>query len=330
MTFDAKLDLPFDGPLPGPDFAEAQQWNFTDGKYGVIYHIGSMPGDLKLWHNAFAVTCPDGTALASKIIGRGPLDRFGSHSANSITMEPYEAWEVHFDGALRRYQPNELQLAPGRDGRHIPVKVDLKISARHPVWDPGAGSTEHEGSIFQTFCKMHHEQALTAKGVIEIDGERIDFEGVGHRDHSFGPREFGTLLRGFWINGTFESGWSFLAFEGQREGSDNVRKGAIFENGQIIECDFSHEAELHSTAPDPQTFVMKARLSDGTQRDIRVSCKNGVNWTADGPTEWCVGSDISKPRNYVFTHYFADVECDGEAGFGFADRGARADLLKHP
>lgn len=329
MLFDSKLDFPFQEPLPVPNFAEAQMWNFTDGKYGFIFHPGSMPGDLKLWHNAVAVTCPDGSVLATKVIGRGPLEGFGSDTANSRTIEPYRKWELNFDGALRRYHPESLQLGPGTDGRHLPVKVHLDVSAPHSVWDPGAALKNPTDGIFDTMCLMHHEQALTATGFIEIEGKRIAFDGIGHRDHSYGPREMGKLLRGFWINGTFDSGWAFLAFEGTAEGSHLVRRGAIFEDGAVIECEITHDAILRSAAPDPRQFTLSAHLPNGSIREIVVACTNGVNWTANGPAEWCVGTDLSNPRNYIFSHYFAELRCGDEKGLGFADRGAQAALLQN-
>ena len=316
--------------MPSADFAESQQWNFTDGEYGVIYHIGSMPGDHKLWHNAFAVTCPDGSVLATKVVGRGPPDRFGAYSVNAQTTDSYKSWTVQFDGGLRRYQPEALQVGPGTDGLHVPVKVDLRICASHPVWEPGAGSKEAGDNIFQTMARMHHEQALTTEGTIEIAGRRVDFGGVGHRDHSFGPRDFGLLLTGLWINATFDNGWAFLVFEGLLDGLAPVKRGSIFENGQIIECEALHEAELTTTAPDPKTFELTLRTADGRRRVMRVTCKGGVNWTGVGATEWCVGTDLSAPRNYIFTHYFAEFECEGVRGLGFVDRGARASRLNLP
>lgn len=330
MPFDPSIDQPFQGPIPTPDFAEAQQWNFTDGRHGVVYHVGSMPGDLKLWHNAFAITCPDGSVLATKVVGRSATDRFGAHSVNSQTMVPYAAWRIRFDGGLRRYRPDALQVGPGTDGLHVPVRVELDISANHPVWEPGARSGDATDSVFHTICRMHHEQAVKARGVICIDGEHVDFNGIGHRDHSFGPRDFGKLLTGFWVNATFASGWAFLAFEGMLEGVENVRRGAIFENGEIIECEALHSADLETTAPEPRQFAMTLRTLDGRERLIEVTCRGGVNWTGAGPTEWCVGTDLSDPRNYVFTHYFADFACGGEMGLGFVDRGAQAARLRWP
>lgn len=329
MEFDPALDLPYSAPMPTPDFSESQQWNFFDGQFGVMYHIGGMPGDNKLWHNAFAISCPDGSTLATKIVGRGPLDAFGSHTVHSVTIEPYKHWRIIFDGALRRYDLDSLQTGPGVDGRHIPVKVELEIRAAHPVWDPGANA-EHVGGdkgLFASMSKMHHEQALTCNGFIEIDGERIEYQAAGHRDHSFGPRDLSKLRRALWVNGTFESGWSFLQFEGELSGLPLMKRGGLFEDGEIIECHMDHAAELTTSAPEPRAFTLHMSIEGKADRVIEVRVKGGANWTSVGPMEWCLGTLRDDPRNYLFTHYFAELSCNGERGFGFVDRGIITSLL---
>ena len=70
VEHDPALDHPFEGEMPSPDFAEAQMWNFSDGDYGLMYHLGTMPGDMGLWHNAISINCPDGSVLATKVVGR--------------------------------------------------------------------------------------------------------------------------------------------------------------------------------------------------------------------------------------------------------------------
>lgn len=329
MEFDPALDLPYPGPIPTPDFSESQQWNFFDGQVGVMYHIGAMPGDIKLWHNAFAISCADGSTLATKMVGRGPIDGFGAHAVHSMTIEPYKAWRVVFDGALRRYDPPTLQTGPGVDGRHIPVKVELDIRASHPVWDPGANA-EHVGGdqgLFASMSKMHHEQALSCTGFIEIDGQRTEYAAPGHRDHSFGPRDLSKLRRALWVNGTFETGWAFLQFEGELAGLPLMKRGALFEGGHIIECHMDHEAELTTSAPEPREFSLRVSTDGKADRVIEVRVKGGANWTSVGPTEWCLGTLRDDPRNYLFTHYFAELFCNGEKGFGFVDRGIITSLL---
>lgn len=330
MTFTAPAhDHPFQGEMPTPDFAEAQMWNFTDGRYGIIYHLGTLPGDLRLWHNAFAITCPDGSVLATKIVGPSESGMFGTRTAHSRTIDPYRTWRIEFDGALRRYGPADLSAGPGADGRHIPAKVTLDVTAAYPVWEPGLRSGDEEGSLFRTIYHMHHEQALKTTGTIEIDGERVAFKAIGHRDHSFGPRDITKVIRGHWINASFDSGWAFLGMDGSMDPTGAWERAAVFEHGRVVDAAMVHAGELSSTAPEPRQFEMTLRTEDRV-RTIRVTCTDGVNWFGAGPSEFCVGNDYSDPKTYNWAMYFAEFECDGERGKGLVDRGAQAALLRWP
>jgi hypothetical protein len=231
---------------------------------------------------------------------------------------------------MRRYQPRETWTAPGADGPHIPVRVDLEVFATHPVWSPGARRSDSDQGLFHTSFRLHHEQALGARGRIEIDGESVDFNGVGHRDHSFGPRDISTTLRGFWLNATFDSGWAFGTMVGVLDPGGEFERTAFFEKGEIQEGVLTKWHDLPTTAPAPREFDIVMADGGGRERVVHVACTGGVNWTGVGPTEWCVGTDRSNPRNFIFTHYFANYQCEGEKGLGFVDRGGRAALLKTP
>ena len=322
-------DHPFAGALPEPKFAEAQQWNVTDGTHGVIYHVGTYPGDLGLWHNVFGVTCPDGSVLATKVVGRGETGMFGTHSVHTVTVEPYKSWRLRFEGGLRKYAQEDLWKGPGADGEHVAASVDIELTAMHPVWEPGARKEEQADSLFKTQYRLHHEQAVRAQGVIRYGDQTVAFSGVGHRDHSQGPRER-TTIRGLWVNGCFDSGWAFCAMEGLRDPGGQFERSAIFEGGEVHAATLVSFPPLEVTAPFPRDFELPIRDHRGRVRTLRVSRNNGATWFGTGPTEWCVGADLSKPHNYVYTHCFATFECDGEMGIGFVDQGARAAHLRFP
>ena len=329
MHLDPSLDRVFLGETTEPNASESQMWNLSDGRYGLMYHIGTMPGDLGLWHNALSINCPDGSVLATKLVGRNNTGAFGCQNLFSRTEEPYKAWTIEFDGAMRRYEPRRLAEGPGEDGAHVSVRVRLNLRASHPVWEPGARSDEAKDSIFHTFAKMHHEQALIFEGSIEIGSTKIPYAGVGHRDHSRGPRDMRNLLRGAWFNATFESGWAFLGFWGEDQ-RGVVERSAVFEAGNIIVGSMEHDAGLSTTEAEPRAFEVRLRTDDGKRRVLRVKCTQEVNWFSDGLSEWCVGSSLSDPTYYNWAMAFADFECEGEKGTGFIDRGALAKLLRRP
>jgi hypothetical protein len=328
--FDAALDRPYEGEMPSPDFSESQMWNFSDGRYGVMYHLGAMPGDMKLWQNVLSINCPDGSVLVGKVVGRGEPDMFGAISMHSRTIEPYRRWRIHFDGAMRRHRSEDLWTGPGRDGAHVPVRIELDVRATHSVWEPAPHGSGPDGGIFNTMARMHHEQPLAVTGRLIIDGETVEYEAIGHRDHSYGPRDMRKLRRDAWINATFESGWAFLGFWGELDDM-SAERSAIFEKGRILEGSMRLEglraSVLTSPAPEPRQFEVVVAVDGGGERTLKVRCTQNINWFSAGPMEWCVGADLNTPDQYNWSMAFADFECDGERGLGFVDRGASASLM---
>ena len=84
-------------PPPGVDrWTENIQWNVRDAAgLGVIWHAGTMLTDSRLWHVVVALTLPDGSVYAAKLVAPGD-GGFGSANAQLATVEPYERWRFTF------------------------------------------------------------------------------------------------------------------------------------------------------------------------------------------------------------------------------------------
>jgi len=322
-ALDPADDHPLVGGNPDPSFAEAQQWNVTDGEYGVMCHIATMPGDIKLWQSVIAITHPDGSVHTTKIIGRGSPEMFGTPIFHTVTDVPFEAWRLRFDGAMRHFRASDLRRGPAWDGMHVPVTIELEISAGHPVWILGGHNGGEKEGLFQTVYRFHHEQAIVASGTIKIGDRTIALVGaVGHRDHSRGPRDQLKTVEHGWINATFESGWSFATIVGSSDPGGIFDVAAVFDGNAVQEGTIARWTRQESFAPTPRSFELELALPGGP-RVIRATCTNGINWSGVGPTEWSIGTNRDDRENYLFSQYFAEFECDGEKGRGYVDRGRR-------
>jgi hypothetical protein len=155
-----------------------------------------------------------------------------------------------------------------------------------------------------------------------IGGEKITFDAIGHRDHSQGKRERHTV-RHLWINGTFASGWAFAGMLGESDPGGSFDRSVVFEDGKIIPCSIEYRSDLSSTAAEPRKFEFALHRKDGKRHIIATRIRAGANWFGPGPTEWCLGTDLSEATHYHYLQYFSSYECEGEAGMGLVDRGAR-------
>ena len=105
------------------------------------------------------------------------------------------------------------------------TKLDLTFDAFHPPYAYGANK---DGCPSYT-ATDRIEQSGTLKGTIAIAGKTIALDGLGHRDHSWGTRDWGAFQHYNWFEGQAEGVsvhfWRFIAL-----GRINLR-GYVFKDG---------------------------------------------------------------------------------------------------
>jgi hypothetical protein len=317
-------DLPHTSPRIDR-WTENIQWNVVSRNgLGVIWHAGTTLADPTMWHVVVAVTLPDGTVLAGKIVAAGAPGVFGPSIAYLATTEPFQKWTLSYQAGMRTV--TEEQRAGGllSDEAHLPVRIELQLRAAHPLWIP-AGSEKHGD-----WGHFHHEQAVLAAGTISVGGVEYAMDGVGHRDHSIGPRDMSRLRRAFWGNGTFPSGWAFATMQGDYEDCQ-FERAAIFDNAGQRDAHLVNWSRLENAVGAPLEFALTLDLGV-EKRVITGRCTSGINFTVLDGAEFGLGTDLSSPDRYVLTCLFTEWDCDGEQGLGYVDRGALIGLLdaRHP
>lgn len=307
-------------PPEGVDrWAENIQWNVRDADgLGVMWHMGTMLEDPRLWHIVVAVTLSDGRVYSAKLVGPG-VGNFGTPNAELTTLDPFCRWKFSFDGGMLDVTDHHGAEGAVADDRHHPVAIDLDLSAAHAVWIP-AGSTQ-----FGDWGKFHHEQAVNVNGTVTIAGKARELRGVGHRDHSIGPRDMSHLRSAFWGNGIFESGWAFATMLGVYDSGD-FQRAAIFDSSGTREATMEAWTPLTTVRCDPLDVVVELDVQ-GEKTVIDGRVRNGMNFTVADGAEFCMGTHLDKPDRYFLTNFFVDWNCNGERGFGYLDRGSLIGLL---
>jgi hypothetical protein len=110
------------------------------------------------------------------------------------------------------------------------AKLDLSFDAFHPPYAYGANA---EGCPSYTAVNRI-EQSGRMTGSITIDGKAIPYDGLGHRDHSWGTRDWGAFQHYNWFEGQTADGvsvhfWRFIAL-----GKVNLR-GYVYKDGLLAE-----------------------------------------------------------------------------------------------
>ena len=282
-------------PPGGPGWQESVLLHWWDERAGIggFHRIGHeiVAGGARanLWHGVMA---RDGRVFRRYLdvdAGDGPWppDRFECTHACSMRASPRVHWTLE--------DPQ--------------CRVELEAQDFHTPFDPFPPSS---GTLAKDYASNHFEVSGRVTGRVTLDGQNYSIDGLGYRDHSWGPRNWATLLSHRWVVGCCGPDLSFgaLAWHGV-DGS--LRKyGYVVRAGRI----------LRATAVDIVTFMevdalthrggeVTLVLEDGSTTRIRAQAVSGMvtlhhgiasvdelcTVEVDGRTGYCDFEITTNPRN---------------------------------
>jgi hypothetical protein len=116
----------------------------------------------------------------------------------------FDDWD---DAGLRLRQPEVRHRAELRyDSERIHLEYDF--AALHEAFS----YRQNPGGLPRWFAQNRFEQAGRVTGVLELDGRRIAFDRLAHRDHSWGPRNWGYPQHWKWLLAHTPSGRALNGF----------------------------------------------------------------------------------------------------------------------
>ena len=309
-------------PADVPLWSESVQFTAYDPRcqVAVYQHWGLIGGEV--WECNCGVFLPNGEILVSRTFApRIEGEPMYTGQAGVAPVEPLERWRMTYDGVSRRILMADLAAAPLADGQIERVRLDVTGTASSPAYGVGmrtdaATMTADDSNVAVSGHGLHIEQSMKVAGTVVIGGETISYDGVGHRDHSCGPRSNGHMWRESWINGSFPGGRTFHLLEVFVTGRPTYYMGYVWDGQQLLET--SNQAGPPQTGPlgEPRGYeatfdcvlgpqVIKGELLGSLA--MTVNSPHGMypgaerrgQLTAEGPTRWT---------------------WDGEVGYGWTER----------
>jgi hypothetical protein len=157
-------------------------------------------------------------------------------------VEPFERLRVTYHGPLCVLnEPREMAhpRRAFRDNPSVPTTIDLEVHGVSPMY--GGRPVREDGSEPQvdaerSFAKAHYEQHIAARGHVTVGDERIDLDGLGLRDKSWGPRYWQALSWYRWLPMVFDRDFAMmLSLVGRSDPAAPPRIG-----GMVLEGDEYH------------------------------------------------------------------------------------------
>jgi predicted secreted hydrolase len=77
------------------------------------------------------------------------------------------------------------------------------------------------------FAKAHYEQHMAVRGTIDIDGETMRIDGLGLRDHSWGPRYWQAIHSYRWLTINFAPDFGMMVSKVWRSPEEATQGGVV-------------------------------------------------------------------------------------------------------
>jgi hypothetical protein len=312
------------------NFNESAYYNFFDRgqRLGGFVRLGNRPNE----GAAEMTVClyqPDTTV--GFMFQRPAIKNNDAHDAGGLqfqVIKPFEHHRVTYAGKVCILK-NPLEMAePARAFKSNPyarVSLELDYRATAPAWGGELRerrgdqwvSPQNDGESGAQFAKGHFEQLGHATGSIKIGDREYEFDGLGLRDHSWGPRYWQAPKYYRWLTMNFNEGLGGMAtVTVNRDGSEHpggfiARKGQqtlIVRKVEIV-TEVTGEQKLHDK-------IKATLLADGSNEPVMITGKvismiplrnrraGMVTRIAEGMTEWRWGERVG----YGLAEYLDHLE----------------------
>jgi hypothetical protein len=334
---DPQTELPHT-PIATPGWTEHYFFFGYDAEaaIGMNVHIGRLPVDPSIWRAVVQMYLPGGEELlVVKSHGRDGDHRGpGAGPIKLNCVEPLRQWTVDFDGAAFSTTRSVLTREVLKDGPAEPVRFHMFFDAAGPLF----GRTEDlgEGRSSSTF---HSEQICHMSGYFQYRGKYIALKGMGVRDHSSGPRDYGPVIGDIWFHSLYPSGkviqTQVVRFDQMEYKTAYVFRGdgTPLEMAEIVEHPHVNErnAAAKSLCADPLSeaarncrIVLKTKAGPEVL-DIELLHSHAITYFS--PMEELIGTDLTRPDGVQMCEAPSRVRCNGEVGLALRERVARTGTL---
>jgi hypothetical protein len=205
---------------------ESFYFNFMDTKRGVggWIRMAKVPNQ-ETDTGAMVIYAGGQRILATLENGRVEADRdcLKLGGLACCREEPLKRWHLRFDGEMKIIEnARRLPEANPEKLQSQTVELGLDFEGIGPCFNYGdpdlralAEMLARPGTKLWDLRKLakifseHYEQAGTVTGSIKIGNRGINFSGSGHRDHSWGPRDWTIPTTWTWLTGQFGDALAF-------------------------------------------------------------------------------------------------------------------------
>ena len=244
-------------------------------------------------------------------------ERFDGGGMLFEVVEPLIRLRTVYEGpALYLEDPTQMS-EPARAFKENPQK-QVRLELIHEGVGPVYGTTGGDrpvGDPETEFGRAHYEQHMHATGTLTVDGEVTEIDGLGLRDHSWGPRYWQALRYYRWLTCNFGPDFGLMGSEIVQHDGRRIQGGVIVRGQSLervsqleIQTEFAPDsvyhqritAQFHLESGEPLTVVgiVKGFIP------LRNRRKDMVTHIGEGMTEYRCGDYVG----YGLSEYLDQVK----------------------
>ncbi|HEY1974071.1 MAG TPA: hypothetical protein VGH89_39400 [Pseudonocardia sp.] len=205
-------------------------------------------------------------------VGGPDMDRplFLSH-AEDATFSGADLRDFEVDG-LRWRQPEPLRTAEvGFAGEGLELAV--RFEGIHP---PFSWHDNADGCPDWVAHNRYEQSGLTS-GELTLHGRRVEFAAAGHRDHSWGSRNWNMLQNWKWMNAATPDGSTSLHAMIMSAKGETLINGYLNIDGVVSPI---VTAQAHAELDDRMVHrAVTGRFTDQAGREMSLECEYAAGWS---------------------------------------------------
>ena len=258
---------------PETNFNESMYFNFFDRarNAGGFVRLGNRANE-GYAEMTLTLYMPDGSVLFQykrpEIASNDAMDAGGMRFD---VIDGLKTLRTAYDGSAVYLTEPEQMADPRAAFKNNPFKK-VHLDLVHEAAGPAYGSTGASHKIVdpeKEFAKAHYEQHMRVHGTVQVDGETLQIEGLGLRDHSWGPRYWQAIYSYRWLTINFAPDFGMMVSTIWRDPEHRTQGGVVVRGDKVdaitavdIETEFDVGGLFH------KSLVAHLKLATGETMDV--------------------------------------------------------------
>ena len=302
------------------NFNESMYFNVFDraGRIGGWFRLANRPNEGR-GEMSCCVYLPDGRIgfMFARPENR-TNDGFDGAGMAFRVVEPFKRLTLGYAGKLCLLaRPKEMAdpATAFKNNPLVPAAIELDFDGISPMFggEPvRADGSKIEQKAEESFARGHYEQHMAGRGSIIVDGERFAIDGLGLRDHSWGPRYWQAIHWYRWLPMNFSRDFAMMV--SITCGADGTQRkgGMVLRDNEYV---LIRDARIESTYDADQCQTRMSIWASTDEREYRVTGKVMSLIPLRNRRKTPNGEALMTRITEGMTEY----TCDGQVGYGLSE-----------